>query len=155
MAHRIEEARTQNHIPRQSQTVPVNTLCKSLENYSSEKLLKRLQNDSVKEHVSFLKVDHDKLDAISFWLVYNSDVSVNNASAQTYTIGSKYKYQKAALLLRSSILPAYKDSKSLPWPLTLDDMNLSCDSLLPSDLIRFLSVAMSRKEDTDTSEKMK
>ena len=105
--------------------------------------------------MSFLKVDHDKLGVISFWLVYNSDVSVNNASAQTYTISSKYKYQKAALLLRSSILQAYKDSKSLPWPLTLDDMNLSCDSLLPSDLIRFLSVAMSRKEDTDTSEKMK
>ena len=83
------------------------------ENYRSEKLLKRLQNDSNKEHVSFLKVDHDKLDAVSFWLVYSSNISFNNALAQAYTFGSNDKYQNAALLLHSSILQAYQDSKSL------------------------------------------
>ncbi|XP_068202843.1 uncharacterized protein [Palaemon carinicauda] len=51
-------------------------------------------------------VDHDKLDAISFWLVYNSNISVNDALAQAYTLGSKDKYQNAALLLRSNILQA-------------------------------------------------
>ena len=44
-------------------------------NYRSEKLLKRLQNDSIMDVISFMKVDHEA-GAISFWLVYSSDISL-------------------------------------------------------------------------------
>uniref|UniRef100_UPI00358E939A uncharacterized protein n=1 Tax=Myxine glutinosa TaxID=7769 RepID=UPI00358E939A len=46
-------------------------------NYRSEKLLKRLQNDPIKEHIHFTKVDHDKCDVISFWLVHSSNITVS------------------------------------------------------------------------------
>jgi len=45
-------------------------------NESLNKLLLRQQNDSIKEHVSFLKVDHDIIDKISFCLVYSLNISL-------------------------------------------------------------------------------
>ena len=83
-------------------------------NYRSEKLLKRLQNDPIKEHIHFTKVDHDKADAISFWLVYSSNITVSNALARAYTLGSTDKYQNVAHLLRQNILQAFKESKDNP-----------------------------------------
>lgn len=124
-------------------------------NYRSEKLLKRLQNDPIKDHVYFTKVDHDKADAISFWLVYSSNITVSNALARAYTLGSADKYQDVALLLRHNILRAFRESKDLPWPPIADDMELSSEKLLPPDLVRFLSMVMAGKEDVETSEKMK
>ena len=124
-------------------------------NYRSEKLLKRLQNDPIKDDVSFMKVNRDKGDAISFWFVYNSKTTVSNALARAYTLGSADKYQDVALLLRHNILQAFSLSKGLPWPPTADDMELSCEKLLPPDLVRFLSIVMVGKEDLEMSEKMK
>jgi len=123
-------------------------------NYRSEKLLKRLQNDPIKEHIHFTKVDHDKADAISFWLVYSSNITVSNALARAYTLGSTDKYQNVALLLRQNILQAFKESKDQPWPPTADDMELTPENILPPDLVRFLSTVMAGKEDMET-EKMK
>ena len=67
------------------------------------------------------------------------------------------KYQDVALLLRvrGLILRAFKESKDLPWPPTANDMELNAESLLPPDLVRFLSLVMAGKEDTDMSEKTK
>lgn len=70
-------------------------------NYRSEKLLKRLQNDPIKDHVSFAKVNDDKPGAISFWLVYNSNITVSNALERAYTLGGTDMYQDIALRLRS------------------------------------------------------
>ncbi|KAK1884337.1 GTPase Era [Dissostichus eleginoides] len=50
--------------------------------YRSEKLLKQLQKDPIKEHIQFMRVDHDNADAISFWLVYSLKITVSNAVAQ-------------------------------------------------------------------------
>ena len=124
-------------------------------NYRSEKLLKRLQNDPIKDDVSFMKVNRDKGDAISFWLVYNSKTTVSNALARAYTLGSADKYQDVALLLRHDILQAFSLSKGLPWPPTADDMELSSEKLLPPYLVRFLSIVMVGKDDLEMSEKMK
>jgi hypothetical protein len=122
------------------------------ENYRSEKLLKRLQNYLIKD-VSLMKVDHAKFDAISFWFVYSSTISVIDALARAYTLGSKF--QNAILLLRGNILQAFREFQSLPWLPTYDDMELSSDKVLPSDLVRFLTMVMSGNEDMETSEKMK
>ena len=74
------------------------------ENYRSEKLLKRLQNDPINAHVSFMKIDYEKSNVVSFWLLYSSNISVIDALAQAYTLGSNDKYEDAALLLREKIL---------------------------------------------------
>ena len=81
--------------------------------------------------------------------------TVSNALARAYTLGSADKYQDVALLLRHNILQAFNLSKGLPWPPTADDMELSCEKLLPPDLVRFLSIVMVGKEDLEMSEKMK
>ena len=49
-------------------------------NYRSEKRLKRLQNDSTMALISFTKVAR-KAGAISFWLVYSSNITVCEALA--------------------------------------------------------------------------
>ena len=124
-------------------------------NYRSEKLLKRLQSDPIKDHVHFIKVDHDKADAISFWLVYNSDITVSSALARAYTLGSADKYQDVALLLHQNILRAFRESKDMPWPPTAEDMELSSEKLLPPDLTRFLGMVMAGKEGLEMSGKIK
>jgi hypothetical protein len=53
------------------------------------------------------------------------------------------------------VLQAFRESQSLLWPPKSNDMELSSDKFLPSDLVRFLSMVMSGKEDMETSEKMK
>ncbi|XP_033936002.1 LOW QUALITY PROTEIN: uncharacterized protein [Pseudochaenichthys georgianus] len=54
-----------------------------------------------------------------------------------------------------NILQAFRESKDLQWPPTADDMELPPENLLPTDLVRFLSVVMAGKEDMETNEKMK
>ena len=121
-------------------------------NCRSEKLLKRLQNDSIMDVISFMKVDHEA-GAISFWLVYSSDITACEALARAYTLGSGDKCQDVALLLRNIIMRAFKDSKELDWPPTADDMQLSSEDLLPQELIRFLNVVMAGKEAGESSDK--
>ena len=101
------------------------------ENYRSEKLLKRLQNDPI-QHVSFMKIIADKSGSMSFWLVYSSKITVVDALAQAYTLGSEDKFENAALLLRSNIQQAFGESQSLPWLPTSDDMELSWDPFFTS-----------------------
>uniref|UniRef100_UPI00358E566E uncharacterized protein n=1 Tax=Myxine glutinosa TaxID=7769 RepID=UPI00358E566E len=123
-------------------------------NYRSEKLLKRLQNDPIKEHIHFTKVDHDKCDVISFWLVHSSNITVSNALARAFTPGSTNKNQNVALQLRQGILQAFRECKDQPWPPTAEDMELNPEDILPPDLVRFLSVLMTGKEGIET-EKVK
>lgn len=123
-------------------------------NYRSEKLLKRLQNDSIKDKVCFTKIDHDNCGALSFWLVYSSQMGISNALSRAYILGSKDKYQEVAFLLRGIMLKAYKASKELPWPPTADDIELSFKNVLPKELLRFLNIVIAGKEEIETSEKM-
>ena len=62
--------------------------------------------------ISFVKVDHEA-GALSFWLVYNSDITVCEALARAYTLGSGDKCQDVALLLRNIIMRAFKYYKEL------------------------------------------
>lgn len=124
-------------------------------NYRSEKLLNRLRKHPINNHLSFTKVDRDEGGSVSFWLVYSSNITVANALAQAYALRSKDRYQDVAFRLRDLILRAYKNSKNIPWPPTANDMELSSEEILPPDLVRFLSIVMAGKEDTETSEKTK
>ncbi|KAI4813913.1 hypothetical protein KUCAC02_003134 [Chaenocephalus aceratus] len=57
--------------------------------------------------------------------------------------------------LETNILQAFRESKDLQWPPTADDMELTPENLLPTDLVWFLSMVMAGKEDMETNEKMK
>ena len=51
-------------------------------------------------------------------------MSVAEAVAFAYKLGAKDKYEDVALLLRSSIQQAFKDSEPLPWPPSADDLEV-------------------------------
>ncbi|KAJ7372661.1 hypothetical protein OS493_017933 [Desmophyllum pertusum] len=123
-------------------------------NYRAEKLLKRLQNDPITNKVLFTKVDQGRADAITFWLVYSANMTVSDALSGAYSLGSTDKYQDVSLVLRGGILKAHRECTELPWPPTADDMKLNAANLLPADLIRFLSLLISGKEENETSEKV-
>ena len=86
--------------------------------------------------------------------MYSSNITVSNALARAYTLGSTDKYQNIALLLCQNILQTFRESKDQPWPPTADDMELTSENLLPPDLVWFLSMVVAGKEDWET-EKMK
>ena len=46
-------------------------------NYRSEKLLKRLENDTIKDYIDFTKVNPDNSETILFWLVHSSSITVS------------------------------------------------------------------------------
>lgn len=51
-------------------------------NHCSDKLQKHLkQNDPIKDYVYFTRVNHDKVDAISFWLVYSLNITLFQVEA--------------------------------------------------------------------------
>ena len=68
-------------------------------NYRSEKRLKRLQNDSTVDLISFTMVAREA-GTISLWLVYSSNITVYEARALSEGGDT---YQDVALLLRSII----------------------------------------------------
>ena len=103
----------------------------------------------------FTKVDQGRADAITFWLVYSSNMTVSDALSGAYSLGSTDKYQDVSLVLRGGILKVHRECPELPWPPTADDMTLNAANLLPADLIRFLSLLISGKEENETSEKVK
>ncbi|KAI9536286.1 hypothetical protein NQZ68_034843 [Dissostichus eleginoides] len=78
-------------------------------------------------------------------------ITVSNAVARAYTLGTTDKYKNVALLLRQNILQAFRESKDLQWPPTADEMELTPENLLPTDLVRFLSMVMASKEDIETN----
>jgi len=68
-------------------------------------------------------------------------------------MGSTDKYDEVALLLRGTIKKKYRESNSLPWPPIADDLVMSLDDLLPSNLMRFLTLMISGDADLEKSEK--
>lgn len=120
--------------------------------YRGEKLKSKLEKH---EEIAFAKVTHDDKGCITYNLVYNASLSVSDAVAHAYQLGSKDKYQDVALLLRRTILKTFRESKTLPWPPTADDLLTSLDNLLPSDLMNFLTLIISGDADIEKCEKTK
>jgi hypothetical protein len=120
--------------------------------YRSEKLKVRLENHDIHEWIAFAKVNPGDKGCITYNLVYSVSISVADAVAYAYKLGSKDKYEDMALLLRRIIQQAFNESKSLPWPPTADDLEIkSSYELLPSDLVKFLNFIISG--DADMAEK--
>ena len=81
-------------------------------------------------------------------ITYSASISVADAVAYAYNLGSKDKYEDVALLLRRLIQRAFKESKPVPWPPSADDLEVkSSDELIPSDLVKFLNYVISGDAD--------
>ena len=103
--------------------------------YRSEKLKAGLENHDNHELVAFSKVNPGDEGRLTYHLVYSASISVTDAVTYAYKLGTKDKCDDLALLFRAIINRAFKESKSLPWPPTPDDLDLkSSDELLPRDL---------------------
>ena len=121
--------------------------------YRGEKLKARLENHEIHERIAFVNVNPGDKGCITYNLVYSATMSVAEAVAFAYKLGSKDKYEDVALLLRSSIQQAFKDSEPLPWPPSADDLEVkSSDELLPSDLLKFLNYVISGDADVERCE---
>ena len=73
--------------------------------------------------------------------------------AHACKLGSQDKYEDAALLLRGTIQKIFSETKSLPWPPTANDLDLSLDNLLPTDLLKFLTPTISGDADMEKCDK--
>jgi hypothetical protein len=57
-------------------------------------------------------------------------------------LASTDKVQDVAILIRGIIKQAYKKTKALPWPPTVEDMEIKPDELLPECLVRLLNLLL-------------
>lgn len=124
--------------------------------YKSYKLKPRLQNHAINEKIGFAKVPFKG--CIFQNLIYNADLSVSNAVARAYLLASRDTYADAANKLRTEIQQAFQNSKAnpTPWPPTPTDLEeISLEGLLPSDVIRFMSLLMTGDGNFEKTEKNK
>ena len=66
--------------------------------------------------------------------------------AASYLLASKDHLQDTAKYIRDSILQAFRKSKEMTWPLTLEDVKKLASQPLSEELQRFLSLEFSGNE---------
>ena len=114
-------------------------------NFRAEKLMKKMEkDDEIGQLLSFTKVELKG--CVHFWLVYSSELSTSNAVAASYLAASKDKLSDTAVYLRGVILEAYKKSKEMPWPPTIEDIQRISNENIPEELSRFLHLVVSFNE---------
>ena len=85
----------------------------------------------------------------STWVItlsFNSELSVVKALAASYLLATKDHLKDTATYLRESILHAYRKSKVMPWPPTLEDVKQLSSKPLPEELERFLNLVFTDNE---------
>lgn len=107
--------------------------------YTSRNLKNRLENHEISAHIAFTNVDPGNEGCRSYNLIYNASLSVSEAVAHAYQLGSKDSLMETARLLRGIIQKAFADATPLPWPPTADDLAQSPQEQLPQDLLMFLN----------------
>ena len=78
------------------------------QNYQAEKLLKRLQNNPIKNHVKFKKFPKSIHVAFSFWLLHSLVIVLVDALAQAYILGSADRYQNVVVLFAVTYVGFHK-----------------------------------------------
>ena len=122
--------------------------------YRGEKLKARLENHPINENISMIKFNPGDKGCITYHLVYSSSLSVADAVAYAFKLGSRDNYHDVAVNLHRIILKSFNDSESLPWPPTADDLEVkSPDEFLPPELVMFLKCVIGGEADIDRSEK--
>ena len=123
--------------------------------FRSEKLIKKIEKDeSISQLVSFSKVSWKG--CISFWLVFSSEMSVSMAVAESYLAASEDKLKDVATFIREVVLKAFKSSKEMSWPPSIDDIEKMLTEKLPEELERFLNLIFGENEpNTEKCERIK
>ena len=78
----------------------------------------------------------------SFWLIYSSDISLDDAISHAYRSGTRDPIRDKALSLRDVILKAFAAFPELPWPPTADELDKRAREELPEKLQRFLTLVI-------------
>ena len=126
--------------------------------YRSENLKAKLEKHEIGELIEFItKVNQgDYKNCIMLTLVYSAGINRADAVAHAYKLGTIDRYQDVALLLHQAIYNSFKESEPLPWPPTVEDLNVnSLDEVLPSELETFLNYVVSGDAKMDKGDKMK
>ena len=111
--------------------------------YRGENLMKRLQgDDELGNAIVFSKVSLRKKGCLSFYLVYSTSITLANAVAHAYKLGTADQLKDVALILRGIIMKAFKESPALPWPPTADDLDVKPSDQLPEELVKFLNLVL-------------
>ena len=79
------------------------------QNYQAEKLLKRLHNNPIKNHVKFKKFPKSTHVDFSFWLLHSLVIVLVDALAQAYILGSANQYKNVVVLFAVSFCGLSQD----------------------------------------------
>jgi hypothetical protein len=91
--------------------------------YRAEMLKKKLEKHCVLgQKLVFTKMDVQR--SLSFYLIYSSDITTEEAVKQAYQLASKDTVKHVALILRSIITRSFKESTELPWPPSESDLEV-------------------------------
>ena len=121
-------------------------------NYRGKNLKDRLCKHDIADMIDFAKVKVGEQGCILHSVIYNRSMSVMDAVAQAYKLGCTDKCEDVALFLRNTIKQAFSERSELPWPPAAED--LSCEDVLPPDLMKFIRCVISGEED-EKSERSK
>ena len=78
--------------------------------------------------------------------MFSSELSISKAVAASYVAASEDKLKDTAAFLREVILNAFKNSKEMHWPPSVDDIEKMATEKLPEELERFLNLVFSGNE---------
>ena len=109
--------------------------------YESRSLKHALLKSELNDFIGFTTVDPGNKGFISYVLIYNAQLSVADAIAYVYQLGSKDKLEECAIFLRKTIQHAFEESESVPWPPTAADLDV--DPSIPKELTKFLKFVVS------------
>ena len=79
-------------------------------------------------------------------MIFRSKISIAEAVAASYLLASKDHLKDTAKYIRDSILQAFRKSKEMTWPLTLEDVKKLASQPLSEKLQCFLSLVFSGNE---------
>jgi hypothetical protein len=120
--------------------------------YPSIKLKLRLQRHEINERIEFTKVTIKG--CIAHNLIFSKQISLADAVASAYRIGSRDNLSDVALDLRNTVKTVFNESKPLPWPPTADELeSLSINEYIPSNLMKFLTILLTGDTAVEDGEK--
>lgn len=83
-------------------------------------------------------------------------MSLDDAVACAYRLGSSDKLEDVALILRGAVQKFFNKSTPLPWPPTADELEaMSSDEYIPPELVKFLAILITGDTDVEKCEKSK
>ena len=107
-------------------------------NYNNRTLKVWLQSDPIGQKIAFTK--QKGAGCIMHSVVFSADMTVPEAIASGFKLGSSSVKEEVATYLRKSVKQACTVSKPLPWPPTADDLDaFPPEELVPDALQTFLT----------------